>query len=133
MLLCGPRREPDEVVYDDVNRAAYSVGTEVREVQRLRPNPLPRKSGVAMHHDGDNFVQRFAGTINVGSPEAIARLLRAGPADGDRIDSLQMARIRDEVDADFLATGGDVSSCSADVVFHVTSSQDAARIHVFKS
>jgi hypothetical protein len=44
-----------------------------------------------------------------------------------------MARIRNKVDADFLAAGGDVCAGSADVVFHVPRTQDATWINVFKS
>ena len=133
MFLSRPRRESDKVVHDDVNRAANSVGAQVRKVERFRPNALACKRRVAMHDDGYNFVQRFPRTINVRSAQAVTRLLRAGAANGNRIDGLQMAGIRNKVDADFLATGGDVRAGSADVVFHVARTQDAARIDVFKS
>src|SRR5258708_7115549 len=63
----------------------------------------------------------------------MARLLGARAADSDWIDSFQMARIRNEVNADFLPAGGDVSPRSADVVFHVSRAEDASRIDVFKS
>src|SRR5207248_6671193 len=133
MFLRRPRRESDEVVHDDVNRATNGVGAQVSEIERFRPNALACKRRVAMHDDGYNFVQRFPRTINVRSAQAVTRLLRAGAANGNRIDGLQMAGIRNQVDADLFATSGDVSAGSADVVFHVARTQDAARIDVFKS
>src|SRR5438477_12145799 len=133
MFLSRLRRESDEVVRDDVTRAANSVGAQVRKVERFRPHALACKRRVAMHDAEYNFVQLFPRTINVRSAQAIARLLRAGAANGNRIDGLQMAGIRNKVDADLFATSGDVSAGSADVVFHVARTQDAARIDVFKS
>src|SRR5260370_29532617 len=124
--------EADEVVHDDVNGAANRVGAQVREVERFRPDALPGKSRVAVHDDRNDFVLRFPGMVEVSSAQAIARLLGAGPAHCDRIDSLKMARVRNEVDADFLASGSDVRAGSADVVFHVARAEDAAWIYVFK-
>src|SRR5258708_32439586 len=63
----------------------------------------------------------------------MARLLRARPADGNRIDGLQMAGIRNEMDADFLTAGGDVRAGSADVVVHVARAEDTAWIDIFES
>src|SRR2546429_7929352 len=133
MFLSRPRRESDEVVHDDVNRATNRVGAQVSEIECFRPNALARKSRVAMHDDGNDFVESFGRTVHIGTAQAVTRLLRAGAANGNRIDGLQMAGIRNEVDADLFATSGDVSAGSADVVFHVARTQDAARIDVFKS
>src|SRR5438552_18130424 len=133
MFLRGPRRESDEVVHDDVNRATNGVGAQVSEIERFRPNSLARKSRVAMHDDGNDSVESFERTVHIGTAQAIARLFRAGAANSNRIDGLQMTGIRNEVDADLFATGSDVSAGSANVVFHVACAQDAARIDVFKS
>src|SRR2546427_4000213 len=133
MFLDRLRCKADEVIHDDVNRAANGVGPQVREVKRFRPDALARESRVAVHDDGNDFVQRFLRTVDVRPAQAVARLLGAGPADRDRIDSFQMARIRNEMDADFLAAGGDVRARRADVVFHVARTQDAAWVNVFES
>src|SRR5258708_31346608 len=109
MFVDGLRCEADEVVHDNVNRAAYGVGAQVREIERFRPDALSRECRVAVHDDGNYFVQSFPGAIDVSSAQAAACLFGARPADGDRIDSLEMARIRNQVDADFLAAGGAVS------------------------
>src|SRR6266702_3174377 len=56
MLLLRARGESDEVIHDDVNRAANRVGRQVREVERFRPDALSSESGIAMHDDGYHFV-----------------------------------------------------------------------------
>jgi hypothetical protein len=71
-----------------VNGAANGVGPQVRKVERFRPDALAGKSRVAMHDDGHDFVLRFSRTVDVGSTQAMAGLLRPRPANGDRIDSL---------------------------------------------
>src|SRR5260370_40107037 len=133
MFLRGLGRESDQVINDDVNRAANGVSPKVGKVKRFRPNPLARESRVAMHNDGNDFVQRFAGTVDVGSTQAVARLLGARAANGYGINGFQMARIPNEVNADFLAAGGDVSAGSSDMVFHVARTQYAAWIDVFEA
>src|SRR5216684_2505778 len=111
MLLLGPRGEADQVVHDDVNRAADGIGLKVSEIERFRPDALAGKGGVAVHDDGDNVL---------GAAGAVARLLGAGAADSDGIDGFEVAGVGDEVDADFFAGGGDVGAGGADVIFHVT-------------
>ena len=76
-----------------MNRAADGVGLQVGKIQSLRKDALAGESGVAVHHDGDDFVQRFGRAIDVASAQAIARLLGAGTADGDGIDGFQVAWI----------------------------------------
>src|SRR5260370_10978767 len=133
MLLNRLGRESDEVVHDDVNRTANGVSPQVGKVKRFRPDALARESRVAMHDYRNHFVQRFAGTVDVGPAQAVARLLGARAANGDGINGLQMARIRNEVNADFLAAGSDVRAGSSDVVFHVARTQYAAWIDVFEA
>src|SRR5260370_38939013 len=99
MLLNKLGRESDEVIHDDVNGAANGVSPQVGKVKRFRPNPLARESRVAMHNDGNDFVQSFPRTVDVRSAQTVARLLRAHPADGDWIDSFAMARLRTKMDA----------------------------------
>src|SRR5258708_26839609 len=133
MLLRVPGRKDGQVVHDDVNGAADGVGLEIREIQRFRPNALARESRVAMHNDGNDFVQSFPRTVDVRSAQAVASLFRAHPAHGDRIHRLQMARIRNEMDADLFAGARDVSARRAHVIFHVARTQYAAWIDVFKT
>ena len=94
MLLLGACGESDQIVDDDVDRAAHGVRLKVSKVERLGPNTLPSESGVTVHHDGDDFG---------GAACAVARLLRANSADGDWINCFQMARVGNQVNADFLA------------------------------
>src|SRR5216684_3581179 len=133
MLLRGLCRKADQVVHDDVNGAADGIGLEIREIQRLRPDALARESRVAMHDDGNDFVLRFARTVDVRSAQAVASLLRAHPAHCHRIDSFQMTRIRNKMDADLFAGARNVSARGAHVVFHVARAEYAARIDVFKA
>src|SRR5260370_17609787 len=103
MLLNRLGRESDEVIHDDVNRAANGVSPKVGKVKRFRPNALARESRVAMHDNGNNFVQRFAGTVDVGSTQAVSRLLGARAANGYGINGFQMPRIRNQLNPHFLA------------------------------
>src|SRR5438132_14282770 len=98
MFLRRPRRESDEVVHDDVNRAAHGVGAEVGEVERFRPNSLPGKSRVAMHDDGNNFAESLARTVQTGSAHATARLFRAPAARRGRTYRLPTTPRRHQVD-----------------------------------
>src|SRR5260370_4899029 len=133
MLLNRLGRESDEVIHDDVNRAANGVSPQVGKVKRFRPNALACESRVAMHDNGNNFVQCFARTVDEGSTQAVARLLRARAANGDGINGLQMPRIRNEGNADFLAAGGDVSAGSSAMVLHAARHHAAAWIDVFEA
>ncbi len=133
MLLRGLCGKADQVVHDDVNGAAHGVGLQIREIQRFRPDTLARERPVAVHHDRDDFIQRFRRTVDVRAAQAVAGLLRAHPAHGDRIDSFEMAWIRNKMDADLFAGAGDVGARRAHVIFHVARAEDAARIDVFKA
>ena len=132
MFLARRRGEADEIVHDDVDRATHGVGRQVREIQRFRPDALPGESGVAMHHDGNDFVERSARSVDVGATQPVTRLLGARPAGRNRIDSFQMARIRHQVDPDFFSGTANVCARRADMVFDVARAQHAARIHVLE-
>src|SRR5215467_8201133 len=108
MLLLRTRRETDEVVHDNVYRAADGIRAQVREVECFRPDALPCKSRVTVHDDRNDLVERLPGTVHVAAAQAVACLLGARPAHSNRIDGFEMARIRNEVNADFLATGRNV-------------------------
>ena len=95
MFLDRLRCKADEVIHDDVNRAANGVGPQVREVKRFRPDALARESRVAV----DEQRKHFAALIRV-VEDALAR---ARHAFDDRVHRFEMARVCREPDADFRA------------------------------
>ena len=89
-------REPELVVDDDVDRAAGVVAVEPREVQRLGDHPLAGERRVAVDQD-----RHAGGRIELRRTRLIDR--RAGGArhaDDDRIDRLEVARVRRHRDDD---------------------------------
>ncbi len=114
----------DEVVDDDVHRSADVVAAQVGEVQRLRRDSLPRKGGVAVHENGQHFEFAVA-------PDA--RLLGARAAQRHRIDRLQVAGVRHQVDAHLPAIRAGKHAGRADVILHVAAAQHAARIDILES
>ncbi len=92
----GLRGETDEIVDDDVDRAADGVRLQVREVERFRQDALAGKCGVAVHDDRPDFVKRFARAVDDRTVHAVARLLGARAAHGHGIDRFQVAGIRDQ-------------------------------------
>ena len=112
--------------------AADGVGLQVGEIQCFRPNALARESGVTVHDDGYYFLVGNGSGIRQRRLHANSRLLRAHTAHGDGIDGLQMAGIGVQVDADLFAGGRRVNTGRADVIFHVATAQDAARIGIFE-
>ncbi len=87
--LGGIRREADLVVGDEVKRPARRVAVERVQVERLRDDALPREGRVAVDEDR----QCDRGIVDPGSSRAI-RLLRSREPFDDRIDCLEMARVR---------------------------------------
>ena len=49
-------REPDLVIYDDVDRAAGAVAEKLGKIECLGDTPLPCKGSVTMNEDGDDGV-----------------------------------------------------------------------------
>ena len=86
------RCEADLIVDDDVNRAPRAVSAQLREVEDLRDDPLPRERGVAVEKHGQDLspalFPRETGTILDGARH---------PLD-DRIDRFQVRRIRGDGD-----------------------------------
>ena len=81
------------------------------------------KGRVAVHEQRKIFfASTFAGAV----------LFGACASDGDRINSFEMAGVRNQVDIDLGATARDVLAGRPQVVLHVAGAQDAARIDVFK-
>src|SRR5487761_114506 len=130
MLLWRLRGESDEIVDNDLHRAADRVGFQIREIERFRQDSLAGKSGVTVHDDWPNLVERYARAIDDRAVHAMSRLLGTGAAHGHGIDGFEMAGIRNKMHVDGLARGGRVRSGRANVILHVASAQNAARIDV---
>ena len=88
-------REPDLVVRDQVQRATRRVAGEVRQVERLGDDTLPREGSVAM----DQHRERNRRIVDGGSLGAVG-LLGARPPLDHGIDRFEMARIRRDRDLD---------------------------------
>ena len=116
--------EADQVVDDDVDRAADVEAGEVGQVERLGERPLAGEGGVAVEEDRHHLPPRVA---------AAPRLLGAHPADGDRIDRLEVAGVGDQVDRQLAAVAGAEGAGRAHVVLDVAGPHDAARIDVLEA
>src|SRR5208283_3156363 len=133
VFLDGLGGEADQVVDDDVDGTTDRVSRKVSEVERFRPNALAGEGGVAVHDDAPNLVENFLRAIDLRPVDAVAGLLGAGTTHSHRIDGFQVAGIRDQVNVELLAVGSGVRAGCANVIFHVTCAEDAARVNVFKT
>ena len=116
--------EAEEIVDDDVNGAADGVAGKVGIVHGLGEDALSGEGGVAVNQKREiSSRAAFAGAV----------LLGASAADGDRIDSFEVAGIRDQMDVNFAAAVRDVFAGGAHVVLHVAAAEDAARVDVFEA
>ncbi len=106
-----------------MNRSAHGVAAQVGQVQALGGDSLPRKSGVAVHDDRHNLQLPVA-------PDA--RLLGASAAHGHRVHRLQVAGIRNQVNAHLLTMRRGEDSRRSDVILHVAAAQHAARIDILE-
>src|SRR5665213_1632113 len=94
-----------------------------RHIQRLRAHALARKRRVAMqNHRQHLLLARFADAL----------LPRPRAAHHDRIDRLQMARVRCQMQVDDLAVRRGEVAGRAGVVLHVAAAHHAARIDILK-
>ncbi len=118
------RCEADQVVYDYVEGATYTVARNVGEIQSFGEDALAGESAIAVNQQWDELVA---------AAFTFAVLLGASAADGYGINSLKMAGIRNQVNMNFGAAAGDVLAGSAHVIFHVAATENAARVHVFES
>ncbi len=55
--------ESDQVVNDDMQRAAHVIARNGSVVEGFRGNALPRERGVAMHDDGNNSVDALIAEV----------------------------------------------------------------------
>ena len=106
-------READLVVRDQVERAAGRVADELLEVEGLGDDSLAGEGGVAVDEDR----QRNGRILDSGGRRAVG-LLRARDAFDDRVDSLEVARVRGEQDGG-LAGARAAPADGAQVVLHV--------------
>ncbi len=84
-------READLVVRDDVERPARRVAVDRVEVEGLGDDPLAGERGVSVDQDR----KRDRRVVDAGAARAIG-LLGTRQALDDRIDSLEMARVRSQ-------------------------------------
>ncbi len=87
--LRGIRGEADLVVGDDVQRPAGGVAVQRVEVERLGDDALPRERSVAVDED-----RQGDGRVVDARPARAVGLLRTRQALDDRVDRLEMARVR---------------------------------------
>ena len=106
------RGKADLVVVDDMNRAAGAVAAKRRKGKGLGNNALSGEGGIAMQQDSHDF-------LALGIPALF--LLGPHPADHDRIDDLEMRRVRRKAEMNGLAVELAVRRC-AHVIFHIARS-----------
>src|SRR5215469_5263978 len=124
MLFGVAGREAEQIIDDDVNGSADAVSGKVGIIHRFCQNPLSRESGVAMDKQRE---------VLLTSALSGAVLLGAGSADGYRINRLQVAGIRDQMNVDLAAAARDILAGGAHVVLNVSRAQHAAWVDVLKS
>jgi len=101
--------EADQIVHDDVNRATDGIGLQVREIHRFRKTPWPAKAASPCITMGTTLFSVSGERPRKGRASRSAFAWR-GRGHGYGIDGFEMAGIRNEMDADFLAGAGDISA-----------------------
>src|ERR1700722_12419365 len=99
--------ESEEVVDDDVDGPADGIAGKVGIVHGLGENALSGEGGIAVDEEGEIF---FASAFTS------AVLLGAGASDGDGVDGFEMARVRDQMNMNFVAAMRVVFSGRAHVI-----------------
>ncbi len=107
-------READLVVYDEVDRSAGAVAAKARQAEALRHDTLARKGRVAVQQQ-----RQDRGAVAV----VMLVLLGAHLAQHDRINRLQVRRVRRQRKMHLVAVERPVRGC-AKVVFHVARALD---------
>src|SRR5262249_9399678 len=85
---------------------------------------LAGKGRVAMHDDWNHFIHAVLASMN---------LLGSSASQSYGIHGLEVAGIRYQVHAQYLATPRGVFAGCALVIFHIAAAQNASRINVFKT
>ncbi len=117
--------EPQQIIYDHMDRAADRIRTDVGKIQRLRPYALPGEGRVPMQNDRKNFLHS-AGSSG-------ARLLGPRAAHDHGIDRFEVAWIRCQMNAEFAPLASAVFPRCADVILDVAAAQHAARVHILEA
>ena len=94
--LLRRRREADLVVADDVDRPARPVRLERDHLHRLVDDALPGERGVAVDDHGQH---------GVAARVALGVHARARLADDERVDGLEVRRVREQLDPHLAAVG----------------------------
>src|ERR1700683_4649096 len=111
--------EADQIIHDDVDRAADGEAFDAGVIQSFGPDALAGEGRVAVQQDRQHSLSSIG---------ADARLLGAGATHRYWIDGFEMAGIRDQVHADVASLGRYEYSGGAEMIFHVAAAEDAARI-----
>jgi hypothetical protein len=93
----GAGGEADLVVDDDVHRAAGAVALELREVQRLGDDALAGERGVAVQQHGQHEKRLLVDEVLLGARHAF----------DDRVDRLEVRRVRRERETSISPPDGD--------------------------
>ena len=120
--ILGSGREPELIVHDDVNGAAGAVAREPAQIQRLGDDALTRKRRVTVYENrqADRGIERRRAASLHGCSRGPSH-----PLD-DRIDRLEVARIRRHRDDEIQPLAALHRPVRAGVVFDVASPR-----HVF--
>src|SRR5215471_9557424 len=110
MQLARARRKADEIVDDHMHCAADAVAGNVGEIQRLCKYALPCECAVAMDEQRQELLPAAL---------ACAVLLCAGAADGYRIYSFEVTRVRDQMNVNLSAVSSDVFPSRTHVILHI--------------
>ncbi len=110
--------EADLVVDDVVDRPAGVVPGQAREAEAFGDDALPRERGVAVHQDRENLAVLVV---------AAHRLDRADLAEDDRVDRLEVRRVRRQRQMDGVAVELAVGR-GAEVVLDVARSADVVGV-----
>eukprot|EP00760_Papus_ankaliazontas_P000624 PhM_4_TR10153/c1_g1_i1/m.7831 len=109
--LVGVRREANLVVDDDVHRAADFVVIEVAQPHGLVAHALPGEGSITVDEDSHDFAPSLV---------LLVVLLGAGLAADDGVDSLEVGRVRQQLNVDGLLRAGVAVEGDAEVVLDIT-------------
>ncbi len=115
--------KPKQVVDDDLYRAADVVSADGAEHETFGEDALTGEGRVAVDDDRKYIVATVF---------ALARLLGSSATQGDGVDGLEVAWVRDEVERNGPAVRtAELAGC-AHVVLHVAAAHRAARIDILE-
>ena len=114
--------------------ASDGVAGECAEDKALGEDALAGEGRVAMYGDGQNAIAAgLVRAVGVARCLADAGLLRAGAAEGDGIDRLQVAGVGDQVQVDGCAVGSMELAGGPHVVFDVATAEHRTWVHIFEA